>query len=705
MKNISNNFLGNLLTIVLLALTFSACTKEEVFEFPSNEYDPNAPKIEVVSVEGTGYKGDTLEIKANISDLSGMRFVKAQYDAWEMVVAEIFEDAPKELAEYTFKVPVPFGSGFGEHEIIIAAQNVNNKDISTLAVVEIKARPGSLLSMYVQGDMILAGSLDYGWDAKYADKMYWNNSGQLELLVYNHKANAEFRFISERKEGDDQHIYGLAAEADDAVTKGAEGKIKIKETGYHKILLDPERLNYDVVKVELDHAFVNELYFVGSGFENMSDWTPSEALPLTRDEVNPNEYTIVVQRSQAEEGFSKFLPFNTGWAGIISWVENLEVSDPAENDFYMTNIDLGAGMTGCHYSGDAGERYRAKIDLVLNKAVVVPYVLDPSITAPTVSVTSAPSEPLGRGEAFTIGADISDEQSLTAVSVAVADWNMKVDIESPSNPYNLMETLTVPFDAQIKDVDCVITAINNNGLVTEQTVTISLKSNALFSDMFVLGDVSLSALGGKGNDYRFADKMEILADGFELRVYNPVANGAFHFVTARSEGDAQIFGGQDGFLAENGNAIIIPEVGYYKIVCSNDANTYTIERETVTLTPDFKSNNMKVIGSGTGVDNGWDYPTVPRIPQLVDNPWAFVGALPLDAGAQWLKFCDSADDNSDWQQVKEFAWVGDTYQFDTPGNENFKIQSSDGHSGAQTTVALDGQLVIDMYLGRAVYVY
>ncbi|HBG40549.1 MAG TPA: hypothetical protein DDW85_03935 [Porphyromonadaceae bacterium] len=217
--------------------------------------------------------------------------------------------------------------------------------------------------MYVYGEVILAGKLENaGWRKEWAEIMEKKATGNFELLVYNHKENGEFLFISSR--GADAVIYGK--EGENGIKKNSEEKFIIPEKGYHKIIFNPTDITYSTVKVDPADPIKENVWIWGEGFvEITTAWNVYGGVKMDKHRENPNLFIKTITRN-----LSTFPPpaFRLSDGTItFNWKEKLDLDDFASHSFVLGNEGEGYAVI----PGNQGEEYVVIIDLQINKGVVV----------------------------------------------------------------------------------------------------------------------------------------------------------------------------------------------------------------------------------------------------------------------------------------------------------------------------------------------
>lgn len=700
MKKLINIFYSLLVLVVALY----GCKEDMEFEFPDqgNDGNINGPTIEVTSEDVVGYKGDTITLSVDVSDLVGVSFVKADYEPWEVSEGEHFESTPASLT-HEFKIVIPYSTSFGTHHILLGALNTGELDVTLTTPVEVVRKPGVPQEMYLMGDMAFVGSLGKGWEQKYADRMVENEFGMFEVTVYNATKDGEFIFVENREDGAQ-----MGLDPDDAtkVAKGSDTKISISGVGYHTVAINPETMEFEVAEESVTNTPNEKCYIVGSGFEEFPDWTPAASLEMDKNSDNPNEFNAVVTRSADAEGYSKFLIENTGWSTIIAWDTDFVVEDFGDNSYDLEYVDDGV-LKGAYYTNDAGELYSIKLDYAISRAVVLPYAVDPSITAPTITITEA-TTPVVRGSSIALKGSASDDISLSKLIVSCADWNYEEEIDITSNPQGIDLTIAVPIDAPVGVSTLTVKATNGSKLSTTEEVQITVEAQGALDKLYITGDASLAAVIGSGANIAYADKMATNANGFELIVYNSTANGTFRFVTSRDAADAEYYGVSTGnSLTKDGTAITIADVGYHTIAVDQSAGlTYTVETNTPDWTPSFKSDNMKILGQGITGHTDWDLPGAFRVPQSATNEFLFsTDDISFNADTRWVQIFDQTD-GADWGGEVAYKW-NQEYYLKSPGDNDFTLKVKDGSPDEYDFWSVDAancSMVIDMYLKKALII-
>ncbi|HBX19770.1 MAG TPA: hypothetical protein DEF88_04925, partial [Porphyromonadaceae bacterium] len=193
-------------------------------------------------------------------------------------------------------------------------------------------------NLFVYGDVILAGKLEgAGYRQEFAEIMEKRADGSLELLIYNHKENGEFLFISSR--GSDAEIYGK--EGENGIKKNSEEKFIIPEKGYHKIIFDRTNKTYSTEKIDPADPIKENVWIWGDGFvEITTAWNVSGGVQMDKHSENPNLFIKTITRNQNDSPPATFRLSDGTYT--FNWKEELNLDNFASHSFVLGgNVEEG----------------------------------------------------------------------------------------------------------------------------------------------------------------------------------------------------------------------------------------------------------------------------------------------------------------------------------------------------------------------------
>lgn len=700
------------INIILATFFLLSCEKDKEPSWPVGSDNPNGPVVNVSNTDKEQYyKGDVVIFTCDVEDEEGIIFLKVENKEWNLLDSLVF-DTPVTSVNHEFKITVPRSASLGISVLNIAALNKNFIDNTNTAAVNIVKNPNVLSHMFAIGDMTFSASLGKGWDNMYADRLTEDDNGNLSVMVYNTVENGEFICLESRNK--DAEFYGVDPDDANKLKLGSSTKITIPELGYHLIEVDPDpkSLAFTVIKQSITNYEYTDCYFLADGFEEVPTWDKNKVLLLTPNSNNPNEHNAVVTRNSNSTARNKFLGVQGSWYPIYRWVDDYNVSEFGDNSFNITMED-GAGDSS--FAGDEGQVYRVKLDYIISKAIILPYEADPNATPATITLTS-PEQPLSivRGATVNVTGTITDQKGIQYVEVSCADWGLSIKEDGISNPQDFSINLKSPFDAPVGTSEIIVKVVNEDYLVTTETLQVNVESGSQFDQMYVTGDVTLAAIIGSGDNIMYAEKMGVSSAGFEVVVYNSKANGEFRFVTSRIAGEEEYYGiGANGAIEKDGPTFVIADIGYYKVTLAG--SIYEIVEATdddLVPSPTYLSDNMKVVGRGVRHDDPefteWNMDHAPQIPRVGSTDVFMSNSFVLGADANWVQLINQENGVDDWRTATYFAWFAD-WQLLNPGDTDFKISIKDDTINKSVITSSDASdtecsLAVDFRLMKCVII-
>lgn len=344
-----------------------SCEKNELdSERDAAIIDNNPPSISNVSISKSNvFRGDSIDITFTAADDKGIYFLKVEYSPWNLVKFVTLDGSKKEFT-YTVRIGVSNTATFKQHAMKLGVIDIGFNDASTLQTVTVDRKPNVYTQMFVYGDIILAGSLGKGWDYKYAEPMALQSDGTLNLDVYNYKPSCEFLFISSRNST--AEIIGLSGIGHISNTHST--KVTLPQTiGYYRISFNPDVMTYTISTIS-QTATVLKMWLYGEGLVETGgyDWDINHTIPMSLfNSANPNIYVADITRNNSATGKIKALK-STSVNGEIGWISEFDVDNIGNNNF---NLSTATGKHNAVINGGSGSKYKVKIDIQLNKGVVV----------------------------------------------------------------------------------------------------------------------------------------------------------------------------------------------------------------------------------------------------------------------------------------------------------------------------------------------
>jgi len=371
-----------------------------------------------------------------------------------------------------------------------------------------------------------------------------------------------------------------------------------------------------------------ELYLVGS----LTNWTPEEALPMTRLDFNIFEITIDL----ADGDEFKFLPTNTSFDG--DWGE-----DP---DNPGTLIVDGEQNLGGYTAG----KYEVKVDLNTFTFIVEEIVAPENLfmvgshngwnnADTTQQFTSDGNGVFTRVQMFEANAEF---KLLPTSGSWDGDWG-----EDPANPGTI-----------IQDGEQNIKVVNAGSYL----VTVDFNSLT-----YKLTDVSTLFMVGSHNGWNNADatqEFNTSGNGVFTRIQTFDAGAEFKMIPTSGSWDGDW--GEDGansgrIIQEDESNIIVENAGTYTVTV--DFNTLSFNLKEV---PD----NLYLVGS----PNGWDNGTAPAFTKLSEGVFEISQVLTASDEFKFLPQLGAWD--NDWGESNVYPGMivrDDESNVKSPGDATFTI--------------------------------
>lgn len=248
------------------------------------------------------------------------------------------------------------------------------------------------------------------------------------------------------------------------------------------------------------------------------------------------------------------------------------------------------------------------------------------------------------GPEFDLAFEVTDDVEVTSVEVIGFGFNENVQVGATSYSFNQ----SVDF-ALTGSFTVLVNATDNSGNMASSSLTVNIEESLKFDRMF-LADVSSDA-----ELVSDAFGVPMLIDGFtqvdsagvifEARYYSKAANTEIRFIPQKQSFAPFTFGqgANAGELALGTDAtvapIVLPGVGYYKIVINIGQLSYTMETYTPTDTP---FSRIAMMGTGLRVNGGstcssnadgselcWNFGSGKGLTVDPSNPYLFTGTVEL----------------------------------------------------------------------------
>ena len=268
-------------------------------------------------------------------------------------------------------------------------------------------------------------------------------------------------------------------------------------------------------------------------------------------------------------------------------------------------------------------------------------------TAPTITFTSPSNGGTyisSVGAEFDLSFNIADDVEIATVEVIGFGLNEVTQVDASTF------TFSQPIDFSLTGTFSVsVTATDNSGNMSSSSISVNVEESLKFDRMF-LADVGTEAALTAD-----AFGVPMLIDGFtqvdsagvifEARYYNQAANTEIRFIPQKESFAPFTFGqgANAGDLALGTDAsvapIVLPNVGYYRIIINLAQQSYTMETYTPTDTPytqiAMMGTGVRVNGASTCSSNAdgselcWNFGSGKTLSVDPSNPYLFKGTVEL----------------------------------------------------------------------------
>jgi hypothetical protein len=280
--------------------------------------------------------------------------------------------------------------------------------------------------------------------------------------------------------------------------------------------------------------------------------------------------------------------------------------------------------------------------------VDITVVISGDDTAPVIDLASPNDEGtyiIGAGAEFNLTFSVTDDQSISTVRLVGLGLNETIVVDDSSY------TFDQPIDFSIVgNFPISITATDAAGNISERKLSVSIENSLRFGQMY-LADVDTEA-----KLLSDAFGVPMLIDGiggstdsagvfFQAHYYNATPNTEIRFIPQKSSFSPFALGAgeEQGQLALGNDAsvspIVLPEVGYYRIVLNLMSLSYTMELYTPTEpTHEYiimMGTGVRVNGQSTCVSNEdgseacWWFGSGKQLTKDPNNPYRFYGDVEL----------------------------------------------------------------------------
>lgn len=311
--------------------------------------------------DGLNYiSGEPLPVSIEVSDNNELQSLHVMSE--DLNLDEVIQFSNEEINfNYTNEIQIPnelLGSVELTATVTDAGGNETSKTINFTISSDI-----SYAQVFVVG-----GPTWYDWDPSKATRMWQNPSNDEEFIVeFYYNSGTDFKFLGQLDWS--PYNWGLNPNDNTRITNSQDSEgIELPDgDGYYRVTFNPYQLDYSYEKMTVDIDQKDEMYLVGKGFVGYDlDWSPADAIPMTKDSNNPYVFTIDIEFS--DEVDLKYLGQNDGWGPYDA---GFEVGGEQQLPVNYVKGVTGDGSPDLKFRQQAGT-YRVNYDYFLLRTTIQP---------------------------------------------------------------------------------------------------------------------------------------------------------------------------------------------------------------------------------------------------------------------------------------------------------------------------------------------
>lgn len=269
--------------------------------------DRTNPEVEIISpLSGSFYEtGSSIPLEIVVSDNFELQSLQIESELLNLNETIDFSATETDFT-YTNEITVPDNL---EETVSILATVTDTKGNSQTSTINFNVGAEVVYeNMYLTG-----GSTWFGSDATKATRMEQdpNNEDWFEIEFY-YLSGSNVKFVAQL--GLTPNNWGLDPN-DNTQIINAVNSLGIgfpEGNGYYRLRFNPYALEYTYETMSVNVQQRNEMYIMGTGYENYSlNWNPADGIAMVQNPNNPYQFSIDIEFSDAVD--LKFLGQNDGW--------------------------------------------------------------------------------------------------------------------------------------------------------------------------------------------------------------------------------------------------------------------------------------------------------------------------------------------------------------------------------------------------------